>query len=249
MTHSGVRIRELRGPEDAVAVTRLFADVWQLRPGDPVPIDEAMLIALAHSGSYVALAEHGSGDQVELVGGCVGFFTAPPVPALHSHITGVRRDLAGRGVGTALKRHQRTWCLARGVEMITWTFDPLVSRNAHLNINRLGARVSEYMINFYGNMADGVNAGQPSDRVLARWRLTDPGAAPTTDRDEVDTVSVPDDIEALRITDPPAALAWRYQLREALTGRLAEGWQIAGFERGSGYRLEHPQGHRAERTD
>ena len=83
---------------------------------------------------------------------------------MHSHITGVLPGLQSQGLGRLLKQHQREWALAREVGHITWTFDPLVARNAHFNLRVLGARVTEYLVDHYGPMDDGVNRGDETDR-------------------------------------------------------------------------------------
>lgn len=70
-----------------------------------------------------------------------------------------------------MKLWQRAWCLERGFDAMTWSYDPLVARNAYFNIQRLGARPVEYNANFYGEMTDAVNAGQGSDRILIHWDL------------------------------------------------------------------------------
>ena len=81
------------------------------------------------------------------------------------------------GVGFELKQHQRRWCLERGVKTIEWTTDPLVRRNAYFNLTKLGARASDYLVNFYGAMTDGLNAGEESDRLLISWELESRRAA------------------------------------------------------------------------
>jgi predicted GNAT superfamily acetyltransferase len=85
----------------------------------------------------------------------------------------------GRNVGFALKLHQRAWALRRGVSTISWTFDPLIRRNAYFNVAKLAARPTEYLTNFYGDMRDGINSGDDTDRLLVRWELDAPavGAA------------------------------------------------------------------------
>ncbi|MGO3796191.1 MAG: hypothetical protein ACTJGR_03600 [Pauljensenia sp.] len=108
-----------------------------------------------------------------LVGVCIGFCAAPGDLSLHSHVAGLLAGSVGRGAGRALKLHQRAWALEHGLTSITWTYDPLVSRNAHFNLQRLGARLEEYLVDFYGPLADGVNIAEPSDRALVRWVLED----------------------------------------------------------------------------
>ncbi len=150
-------------------VTDLFVDVWHTRQDDP-PVNRDLLRALSHAGAYVAAAyADGPDSDGTVVGGSVGLFAADG--SLHSHISGVRSGLQGRSVGRALKLDQRAWCLDRGIGSVTWTFDPLVRRNAWFNLSKLGAICDEYLPDFYGSMRDGVNAGDSSDRLYARWDL------------------------------------------------------------------------------
>ncbi|MEQ4724521.1 GNAT family N-acetyltransferase [Nonomuraea sp. B19D2] len=206
------------------------------------------MVAISHAGGYVA----GAFDGDRLVGGSVGFLAADD--ALHSHVTGTA---AGRGIGFELKLHQRRWALARGLERVTWTYDPLVRRNAHFNLTKLGARPGEYLPCCYGVMSDAINQGDESDRLLAVWPLSaphvealvrrEPYQAPVPDgavvalADEdgrpvpgpadADTVlvAVPADIEGLRIADPGTAKAWRHAVRDVLGGLMAEGRAVTGF--------------------
>ena len=172
MSRSGVVISELHELEELRELQALWAVIWE-RPDAP-PVNTDMLRALSHSGSYVAGARVGG----RLVGGLVGWLGARTVNDLHmhSHILGVVADAQVAGVGFELKQHQRRWCLERGVETIEWTTDPLVRRNAYFNLNKLGAGASEYLVNFYGVMTDGLNAGEESDRLLISWELDSPRA-------------------------------------------------------------------------
>jgi predicted GNAT superfamily acetyltransferase len=103
----------------------------------------------------------------------VGFFG---VDALHSHVTGVDRAIGIPGVGFALKQHQRAWALERAITRICWTFVPLVARNAYFNLHKLGARATEYLTDFYAGLPDGVNRGDPTDRLYIVWDLESPAA-------------------------------------------------------------------------
>jgi predicted GNAT superfamily acetyltransferase len=160
-------ISELTELDDVQALVRLFADIWE-RPGEP-PVDADVLMALILSGNYVA----GVRQEGQIVGGLIGWLGGPPTDHLHlhSHILGVIAGTQARGLGFDLKQHQRQWCLERGVKVIEWTFDPLVRRNAYFNLNKLGAEASRYLVNLYGEMTDGINAGEESDRILVNWRL------------------------------------------------------------------------------
>jgi predicted GNAT superfamily acetyltransferase len=163
MTH---QIHELTDLRDLRALEDLFSEIWG-RTGEP-PVSSDTLKAFAHSGNYVA----GALVDGELVGGLVGWLGGtPPDLHMHSHILGVRPGRDTRGLGFELKQHQRRWCLERSVREMEWTTDPLVRRNAYFNLAKLGAEAPEYLVNFYGEMRDGINAGEESDRLLIRWRL------------------------------------------------------------------------------
>ena len=108
------------------------------------------------------------------------------------------------GLGRTLKRHQRAWAAAHGLRCVTWTFDPLVRRNAWFNLGVLGARVHEYLVDFYGPIGDSINAGDESDRLLVVWPVADEPSEPATD--ETSTVATPEDIVVLRRTAPDEAM-------------------------------------------
>ena len=136
-----------------------------------------LLRAMGKAESYVAGAFDAEHPEAGMVGVCVGFHSTPAARAMHSHIAGVTPAVAGRHVGFALKLHQRAWCLDRGIDLTEWTFDPLVSRNAYFNLAKLGARVAEYLPDFYGSMTDAINRATTSDRILVHWSLASPEVA------------------------------------------------------------------------
>jgi predicted GNAT superfamily acetyltransferase len=167
LSRSGAVISELQELGELRELEALFASIWD-RPGDrPINID--LLRALAHSGNYVA----GARVDGRLVGGLVGWLGTSATNELHvhSHILGVVAGSQVAGVGFELKQDQRRWCLERSIRTVEWTTDPLVRRNAYFNLTKLGARASEYLVNFYGAMSDGLNAGEESDRLLISWEL------------------------------------------------------------------------------
>lgn len=251
-------VRELSGIAEMTAASSLWDSIWA-RADAGHEVDPALMVALAHAGGYLAAAYDGSA----MVAAALGFWGQPGSGALHSHITGVLPAYAGQGVGTMIKFHQRDWVRDRGGTSITWTYDPLVARNAHFNLNRLCARPERYLPDVYGELADDLNRGDPSDRLLVRWSLdrspvgaSSRPAAPLLiahhgvpkvglDLDEIDpamalTVAVPDDIAGLRRQDPATASLWRIAVREALLPLLERGWLVTGFDRAVGYRLESP---------
>jgi predicted GNAT superfamily acetyltransferase len=166
-------IRELHDIGDLRMLADLFAAVWG-RPGEP-SLDSDVLKALAHSRNYVA----GAYAQDRLVGGLVGWLGGDPRHELHmhSHILGVLPESEARGLGFELKQHQRRWCMERDVTVMEWTTDPLVRRNVYFNLTKLGAEAPNYFVNFYGEMQDGINTGEESDRLLIRWDLDSERAA------------------------------------------------------------------------
>ena len=168
---AGVTVDEVHEIDELVELNRVIDAVWH-REGDAVAME--MLRALAHSGNCILAARSGT----EMVGATVSFRGIHEGrPTLHSHITGIVPGSQLRGVGLALKLRQRAWALANGIESVTWTFDPLVARNAHFNLTKLGAEAGEYLVDFYGTLHDDANGDDATDRLLAVWRLASPRVA------------------------------------------------------------------------
>ena len=171
---AGIVVREVSSVADLAAVRQVFDTVWSADPANPAATVE-LLRAYAHTGQYVVLA-HDAGSG-EVLAASVAFLGTPIGRALHSNITGVLPAGLGRSLGFAIKLHQRAWALARGLDLVTWTFDPLIRRNAWFNLAKLGARPVEYLDEFYGPMDDAINAGDASDRLYVYWPLDDPAVA------------------------------------------------------------------------
>ena len=245
---AGVEIGMLEAVDELAAADRLLARIWQSEDG---LMGVNVLKALGHSGHYVA----GAWREGELVGVSVGWAWGPERPgALHSHITGIDSEMQGRGVGLALKLHQAAWSLARGIDTITWTFDPMVRRNAWFNLVKLGARGESFHPDFYGRMSDGVNEGELTDRCFVVWSLppAGPGApagsAPAGDSaviladtggwPQVTTLAgsetdrwpdrllcqVPSDALDLRRKDPDLGREWRLALRATMGLAMSAGY-------------------------
>ncbi len=158
-------IRFLESPADMAAVEDVQRAVWPGSEADVVP--SHLLITLAHNGGVVLGAWHQESGR--LAGFVYGFPGMVETPAgwqfKHcSHQLGVRPEYRGLGLSFHLKRAQWQWVRHQGLPLITWTYDPLLSRNAHLNIRKLGAVCRTYLREVYGEMRDGLNAGLPSDR-------------------------------------------------------------------------------------
>lgn len=224
----GLDIRPLTTVAQVHVAARVFDEVW---PGERSTMPANILRALEHAGNYVVGVYEGE----RMLGASAAFFGPPAARTMHSHITGVLPEAQGRGVGRALKRHQREWALERGVGHITWTFDPLIARNAHFNLRVIGARAEEYLVDQYGPMGDDVNRGDASDRLMAVWDLAAaPRPVPAADH-VVATVAIPRDIEAVRAASPADAAQWRSRVREEFLANLASGLVLAGFDDERGY--------------
>ncbi|WP_026175214.1 GNAT family N-acetyltransferase [Thermus igniterrae] len=247
-----VHVRELKGPEEMEGVVELQRQVWGREDRDLVP--RGLLIAVQDEGGLVA------GAFVE--GGLVGFVFGFPTrdPSLqHSHMLGVLEPYRGTGAALLLKRFQRDWCLARGIRKVVWTFDPLRGANANFNLRKLGATAKTYLPDHYGPMS-GINAGAPSDRLLAEWDLLsqrvytriyapppEPEATglPLANRveDEVPLEAhldleaprllfqIPEDWGRILREDPELALRWREHSRLVLGHYFARGYRAVDFAR------------------
>nr|CEL20916.1 hypothetical protein [Kibdelosporangium sp. MJ126-NF4]CTQ98279.1 hypothetical protein [Kibdelosporangium sp. MJ126-NF4] len=251
-TRAGVRIRLA---EDAAAlepVSRFLADVWNTPESHP-PFTPDALRAFVHAGGAV----HYASDADGITAASVVIFCAPSSHAVYSTIAAVRTS--DRGVGFALKQAQRAWALCRGATTMVWTFDPLVSRNAHFNLAKLGATATEYTVDFYGRIEDGVNGHDETDRLTAVWPLFDPRpvrlAGPDLATAEIDMRPAPDgepfmawdqdahwcrppmDIVTTRRLDRPLAARWRAAVRDALLPVFGAGFVATGFSKSGWYRL------------
>jgi predicted GNAT superfamily acetyltransferase len=122
-------------------------------------------------GAFEQDSENDAEKMVGFVFGFPGLYPTPDGPRLKhcSHMLGVLPEYRDQGVGFILKRAQWQMVRHQGVDRITWTYDPLLSRNAYLNISKLGAVCNTYLRNEYGEMRDGLNAGLPSDRFQVDW--------------------------------------------------------------------------------
>lgn len=168
MRSGRLKIRELRSPEEFAEASQTAKAAWGF-PDLMVPPPPDMITA-THSGGMTAGAFEGER--------LLGFVHAVPrtnlgQPAIHSHLLAVRPDAQRRGLSVRLKLYQRDWCLARGIGLVTWTYDPFMLRNARLNLVRLAAVVPVFLPDFYGKVG-GIYGDLPSDRFEAHWRLESP---------------------------------------------------------------------------
>jgi chorismate synthase len=249
-----LEIRRLRTNEEYLECLRLQRLTWGDDFSERVPI--AILKVSQRIGGICAGAFDSAGRLVGFVFGMTGVEEGRLVH--WSDMLAVAPSLRDVGIGRRLKQYQRAELLRTGVEVVYWTFDPLVARNAHINLVRLGVEAVEYVIDMYGSETDSeLHRGLGTDRLVVVWRIAGSsratpsrnaaGAVPLVRSGEggpaVDveplalaaprvTIEVPGDIEAVQRQSLELATRWRAATRQSFTSALAEGYMIVGFRRG-----------------
>ena len=161
-------------------------------------------------------------------------------PYLHSHMTGVLKDYRDKGVGRMLKLFQRDEAMSRGIRLIQWTFDPLELRNAHFNLNRLGAICREYLPNLYGVTTSPLHRGLATDRLLVEWRLDSARAVAAIKdlvKDPVESraiIELPAELELWQQENVPEIQTVQARMREEFTKWFARGYAAVGLRTGKG---------------
>jgi predicted GNAT superfamily acetyltransferase len=226
-------IRQCKSLESFYECRMLFDLTWKNSFG--TEITPNLLQAMVHSGSYLSGAFIGS----KLIGAAFAFPATTGGLHLHSHMTAVLDEYRDQGVGYALKMDQWNWAKKNNFSEISWTFDPLVSRNAKLNLIKLGVNISSYHPNFYGDMPDALNAGDESDRLMVSWKVV--GENPVK-RELISTpkptdilIQIPADVVAIRSRNKEENLRWRRKIREQFLQAFEMGGQVVGFSTNSEY--------------
>ena len=193
-------------------------------PEAPLPVEEPVKRAsrdpLARTSGF-EMPPAASPQPAELLGATLGFLGWSGGVHVHSHMNAVDPSARGRGIGVALKLRQRAVCLAHGVTEVRWTYDPLIRRNARMNLVRLGAEVVAFLPDFYGELRDAISGGDRSDRFEVRWRLDSPRTLRAIDRMPQPSwraeggLSLVADFEHVRAEDPEVAARLRDASREA----------------------------------
>lgn len=229
----GIVTRDAR-PDELDGVLARFEATWGAGRGP----DRSMIQALDHAGNTLLVAVPAPGGvdaEAELaepgeppLGATLGFLGWAGGAHIHSHMNAVTPRARGRGIGVALKLRQRAICLAHGVDEMRWTYDPLIRRNAHMNLVRLGAEVTAFLPDFYGPLDDAITGSDASDRFEVRWRLTSPRTRRALARQPAPEwrgeggLELVAEFEQVRATNPEAAAELRASSREAFTA-LADG--------------------------
>ncbi len=234
MSADSIVIRKCHELDEMRACVALQKEVWNFSDADLVPL--RMFVVAEKVGGQVIGAF--TGNEM------VGFSLAIPGfrgghSYLHSHMLAVRKRNQNEGLGRRIKLFQREEALARGFELIEWTFDPLEIKNAYLNIEKLGAIARRYTVNQYGITSSPLHGGLPTDRLIAEWwlnsqrvqALLQAGKKPRFET--LTTISVP-----AQVYDWKASLTTQSQAkdvqdrnREQFVEAFAGGLAVLGYER------------------
>lgn len=237
-------IREVTDTPNLERIIDLEILIWGLAERDAVPSN--VLHPIIQNGGVV-LATY---DDDQPIGLSIAFPTNTRI--LWSHITGIHPDYRNQGIGYQLKYHQRKWAQQHGYKAIHWTFDPLQRRNAHFNINVLGASVAHFHPNFYGQLRDGINAGLPSHRLEVRWPVDTNNKTQIDNHDDSQfllasssnyepdlqaftayqgslNIEIPYDINKLKRENTQAAHRWSSAVCDAFAQALLHSYEVIGF--------------------
>jgi predicted GNAT superfamily acetyltransferase len=215
-----IAIRSCEGFDELEACVQLQIETWGMDTGEVVA-RKTFFLAQKIGGQVIGAfdAEITSASTQSKSNSLVGFVMAlpgvksgglngEPQPYLHSHMLAVRESYRNHGLGAQLKQEQRREALARGIRLIEWTFDPLEIKNAHLNIQKLGATACRYFENFYGASSSRLQGGLPTDRLLAEWRLDSPWVEAHLEGRPADAQFLNERVEE-RILVPAAIHLWK----------------------------------------
>lgn len=253
MNAEQIEIRPLRTVAECHAAAALQREVWGGDYTDVVPA--TLLHVVDYIGGLAAGAFDVSGDMLGFVFGVSGVRDGDLVH--WSHMLGVRASARNLGLGRRLKEYQRDTLRAIGVKRILWTFDPLMAKNAYFNLNRLGARVVEYVTDMYGTSTSPLHLGMPTDRLIVCLETTahlpEPGSIPiepapiltafprlndvTVARGERPPdralIEIPAEVLDVLAKSPSSARTWRLAVRDYFEWALARGYSVARMHRDS----------------
>lgn len=240
----GIVIRHCQGIDEFEACIAVERAVWQSSDIDVVPFP--LFVVASETGGQVLGAFHGK-DLVGFTMAIAGWRSRKPF--LHSHMTAVLGEYRDRGVGRRLKLFQKNDALARGIALVEWTFDPLVTKNAYFNFMRLGAIARRYIPNAYGITTSPLHGSLPTDRLVAEWHLRSArvrGALAGKNSSAYPSkkavrITVPSNLELQRTSDPAPALQIQSEVRAQFAKWFGKGYVATGVqprEGGTDYILE-----------
>jgi predicted GNAT superfamily acetyltransferase len=212
-------LTELAEFREAVRIQRI---IWGFDDLELLPV---RLFVVAEKVGGMVL---GAFDGGHLIGFCLAIpGIRDSTIYLHSHMLGVLKEYRDAGAGRLLKFAQRETALARGIDLIEWTFDPLDIKNAYFNIERLGAVVRRFVPNQYGITTSHLQAGLPTDRCIAEWHLTRKREAVPV----VASISVPAEIAAIKQTNLTRAREIQQRVAAEFLDHFSRNLAVTGFER------------------
>lgn len=224
-------IRSAHSADEMKVCLDLQQRVWGYSPIDTVP-DQIFIVAGKTGGHVLVAYERG-----EPIGFALAFAAIRDgMSYLHSHMVAVVEEFQNRGVGRMLKMAQREDAIARGIDLIEWTFDPLQVKNAHFNIARLGAIVRRYIPNLYGRTSSPLHAGLPTDRLVAEWWVPSKrveriiNGQPPVISNAAERVAIPAAIRELCRDNPGAAETIQSGAREQFARHFSRGLAAVSFE-------------------
>ena len=229
-----ITIRALETQREFRDAVELQKDIWGFDDIELLPV--RLFIVATKVGGQV----FGAFDGERMVGFCLAIPGLKPRGGfyLHSHMLGVTPRYRDAGVGRQLKLKQREDALARGIELVEWTFDPLEIKNAYFNMERLGAIVRRYVRNQYGTTTSRLHGGLPTDRCVAEWWIASPrvksivDGGPLVARPEtLERICVPGDMASIRREDPKRARKILKDISDRFEANLAKGLAVVGVER------------------
>ena len=225
--NNSIQVRELKSLQDQDSGRKIFDLTWAMDAG--TEITPNLLQAMVHSGSYLS----GAFIDDKMIGAAFAFPATNDGLHLHSHMTAVLPEYRDQSVGYTLKIDQWNWAKKEKYSHLSWTFDPLVRRNAKLNIVKLGVDISSYYPNFYGVMPDALNAGDESDRLIVSWStaINAPKARELITNLKPDDIliEIPEDIVAIRSKNQSESMKWRRLVREQFLAAFGKNGKVVGF--------------------
>lgn len=228
-----IQVRKCGTLEEFHCCVELQRQIWGEADLEVEPV--TMFVVAAHTGGQV-LGAFENGRMIGYTLAMVGLRDS--VPYLHSHMTGVLSDYRDRGVGRMLKLFQREEALSRGIRLIQWTFDPLELRNAHFNLNRLGAISRQYLANLYGTTTSPLHRRLATDRLLVEWRLDSSRAVAAIQnlvKEPVEApamIELPRELEQWQRENAPEIEKVQARLREEFTRWFARGYAAVALRTG-----------------
>ena len=228
-----IQVRALTEYPQFQEAVQLQQQIWGFSDIELLPV--RLFVVATKVGGHA----FGAYDGDQMVGFCLAIPGLKPGGGyyLHSHMLGVIDAYRNAGVGRMLKLEQRKDALARDIQLVEWTFDPLEIKNAYFNMERLGTIVRRYLPNQYGTTTSPLHGGLPTDRLVAEWWVASPRATATVEGQPFQRplvqarVPVPADIAEVRVNDPERARKIQSRLGEQFKNYFGRGLAVIGFER------------------